>query len=135
MDRKRGVGHAASPAVLRTDGATPGDPEHLGQSGRIAREGIDPGLSTLADRIGHAGVVLAPIQEPIARRVLAGASLHGDDTAVPLPARGGTGTARLGTCARDGEPLRRRWVKPDGERRSTAARHPPPCSRSRATAG
>ena len=77
---------------------------------------------------------LAPIHELTLRHVLAGARLHGDDTTVPLLARGGTKTARLWTYVRDGEPLRRHWFKPNGERRGVAAHHPPPCSRSRATA-
>jgi len=74
------------------------------QSDRIAREGIDLSLSTLADLIGHACVALAPIHELIERHVLEGARLHGDDTTVPLLARGGTRTARLWTYVRDDQP-------------------------------
>jgi len=74
------------------------------QSERIAREGIDLSLSTLADLIGHACVALAPIHELIERHVLEGARLHGDDTTVPLLARGGTKTARLWTYVRDDQP-------------------------------
>ena len=74
------------------------------QSERIAREGIDLSLSTLADLIGHACVALAPIHELIERHVLEGARLHGDDTTVPLLARGGTKTARLWTYVRDDRP-------------------------------
>ena len=76
------------------------------QSERFAREGVDLSLSTLADLIGHACVALAPIHALIARHVLAATRLHGDDTTVPLLARGGTKTARLWTYVRDGEPLR-----------------------------
>src|SRR6056297_4291978 len=75
------------------------------QSERIAREGIDLSLSTLADLIGHACVALAPIHELIERHVLEGARLHGDDTTVPLLARGGTKTARLWTYVRDDRPF------------------------------
>ena len=74
------------------------------QSERIAREGIDLSLSTLADLIGHACVALAPIHELIEQHVLTAARLHGDDTTVPLLARGGTKTARLWTYVRDDEP-------------------------------
>ena len=74
------------------------------QSDRIAREGVDLSLSTLADLIGHACVALAPIHELIERHVLEGARLHGDDTTVPLLARGGTKTARLWTYVRDDRP-------------------------------
>ena len=74
------------------------------QSERIAREGIDLSLSTLADLIGHACVALAPIHKLIERHVLTAARLHGDDTTVPLLARGGTKTARLWTYVRDDGP-------------------------------
>lgn len=74
------------------------------QSERIAREGIDLSLSTLADLIGHACVALSPIHELIERHILTAARLHGDDTTVPLLARGGTKTARLWTYVRDDKP-------------------------------
>lgn len=47
------------------------------QAERTAREGIDLGLSTLADLIGHACVALAPIHALIKRHVLDGSRLHG----------------------------------------------------------
>jgi transposase len=71
---------------------------------RIAREGIDLSLSTLADLIGHACVALAPIHALIERHLLDGGRLHGDDTTVQLLARGGTKTARLWTYVRDDRP-------------------------------
>ena len=74
------------------------------QSERIAREGIDMSLSTLADLIGHACVALTPIHALIARHVLDAGRLHGDDTTVPLLARGGARTARLWTYVRDDRP-------------------------------
>lgn len=74
------------------------------QSERIAREGIDLSLSTLADLIGHICVALAPIHGLIKRHVLDAGRLHGDDTTVPLLARGGTRTARLWTYVRDDRP-------------------------------
>ena len=74
------------------------------QSERIAREGVDLSLSTLADLIGHACVALTPIHALIARHVLDAGRLHGDDTTVPLLARGGAKTARLWTYVRDDRP-------------------------------
>ena len=74
------------------------------QSERIAREGIDLSLSTLADLIGHACVALTPIHALIARHVMDAGRLHGDDTTVPLLARGGAKTARLWTYVRDDRP-------------------------------
>ena len=75
------------------------------QSERFAREGVVLSLSTLADLIGHACVALAPIHALIERHVLDGARVHGDDTTVPLLARGGTKTARLWTYVRDDRPF------------------------------
>jgi len=71
------------------------------QSERIAREGVDLSLSTLADLIGHACVALSSIHALIECHVLDAGRLHGDDTTVPLLARGGTQTARLWTYVRD----------------------------------
>lgn len=75
------------------------------QAERFAREGVDISLSTLADLIGHATVALAPIHALIRNHVLSASRLHGDDTAVPLLARGGTKTARLWTYVRDDRPF------------------------------
>ena len=69
------------------------------------REGVDISLSTLADLIGHACVALTPIHALIERHVLEGTRVHGDDTTVPLLARGGTKTARLWTYVRDDRPF------------------------------
>ena len=75
------------------------------QSERFVREGVDISLSTLADLIGHACVALTPIHALIERHVLEGTRVHGDDTTVPLLARGGTKTARLWTYVRDDRPF------------------------------
>ncbi len=72
---------------------------------RFAREGVELSLSTLADLVGHATVALAPLHDLIARHVRAADRLHGDDTTVPLLARGGTQTARLWTYVRDDRPF------------------------------
>ena len=75
------------------------------QAERFAREGVDLSLSTLADLVGHAAVALAPIYALMEKHVLAAGRLHGDDTTIPLLARGGTKTARLWTYVRDDKPF------------------------------
>jgi transposase len=72
---------------------------------RFAREGVELSLSTLADLVGHATVALEPLHALIAQHVRAADRLHGDDTTVPLLARGGTLTARLWTYVRDDRPF------------------------------
>ena len=72
---------------------------------RFAREGVELSLSTLADLVGHATVALEPIHALVAQHVRAADRLHGDDTTVPLLARGGTLTARLWTYVRDDRPF------------------------------
>ena len=74
------------------------------QAERFAREGVDLSLSTLADLVGHATFALQPIHAPIEAHVRAGHRLHGDDTTVPLLARGGAKKARLWTYVRDDRP-------------------------------
>src|SRR6056297_592889 len=74
------------------------------QAERFAREGVELSLSTLADLIGHAAVALQPIHALIETHVRAAHRLHGDDTTVPLLARGGAKKARLWTYVRDDRP-------------------------------
>lgn len=61
-------------------------------------------MSTLADLVGHAAVALQPIHALIENHVRAAHRLHGDDTTVPLLARGGAKKARLWTYVRDDQP-------------------------------
>ena len=75
------------------------------QAERYAREGVDLSLSTLADQVGAVAELLKPLNAMIEAHVFAGARLHGDDTTVPLLARGGTKTARLWTYVRDDRPF------------------------------
>ena len=75
------------------------------QAERYAREGVDLSLSTLADQVGACTAALAPIHELIQQHVLTAERLHGDDTTVPLLARGGTRQARLWTYVRDDRPF------------------------------
>jgi len=75
------------------------------QSERYAREGIDLDLSTLADLVGTATAVLAPLHELIRQHVLGAERLHGDDTPVPVLAKGKTATGRLWAYVRDDRPF------------------------------
>jgi transposase len=75
------------------------------QAERYAREGVELSLSTLADQVGAIAAALAPLHALIAAHVMAAGRLHGDDTTVPLLARGKTETARLWTYVRDDRPF------------------------------
>jgi len=75
------------------------------QSERYAREGVALSLSTLADQVGACALALKPLHDLIAVHVLAGERLHGDDTTVPVLARGKTRTGRVWTYVRDDAPF------------------------------
>ena len=75
------------------------------QAERYAREGVDLSLSTLADQVGACTIALEPLHAMIEAHVRSAERLHGDDTTVPLLARGGTKTARLWTYVRDDRPF------------------------------
>jgi transposase len=75
------------------------------QSERYRREGIDLSLSTLADQVGACTTALQPIYALIERHVLAAERLHGDDTTVPILARGKTVKGRIWTYVRDDRPF------------------------------
>jgi transposase len=75
------------------------------QSERYAREGIDLSLSTLADHVGTCCAVLKPVFDLIQAHVLEAERLHGDDTTVPVLAKGKTVTGRLWTYVRDDRPF------------------------------
>ena len=70
-----------------------------------AREGVDLDVSTLADHVGAGAAVRRPLTELIRRHVFAAERVHGDDTTVPLLAKGKTITARLWTYVRDDRPF------------------------------
>jgi transposase len=65
------------------------------QSEAYAREGVDLPLSTLADDVGAGAAVLRPLADLIGAHAFAAARIHGDDTPVPLLAKGKTIQARL----------------------------------------
>jgi transposase len=75
------------------------------QSDTYAREGIDLPLSTLADDVGACAAVLSPLADLIRAHVFRGERIHGDDTPVPLLAKGKTATARLWVYVRDDKPF------------------------------
>jgi len=75
------------------------------QSERYAREGVGLSLSTLADQVGACCSVLKPVFERIEAHVLAAERLHGDDTPVPVLAKGQTVTGRLWNYVRDDCPF------------------------------
>ena len=75
------------------------------QSERYAREGVDLSTSTMADQVGACTVALKPLYDLIAAHVLAASRLHGDDTTVPVLAKGKTDTARAWVYVRDDAPF------------------------------
>jgi transposase len=76
------------------------------QSEIFAREGVDLDRSTLADWVGAASYLLAPLIDQIRKHVLSATKIHADDTPVPVlaPGMGKTKTARLWTYVRDDRP-------------------------------
>src|SRR6266568_4526700 len=75
------------------------------QSERYRREGIDLSVSTLADQVGAGTTALRPLHALIERHVLAAGRLHGDDTTVPILAKGKTVTGHIWTYVRDDRPF------------------------------
>jgi transposase len=73
------------------------------QSQIFARSGIELERSTLADWVGGAHQLLAPLVEALGQHVLAGTHLHADDTPYPVlaPGTGKTKLARIWTYVRD----------------------------------
>jgi transposase len=75
------------------------------QSERYAREGVDLSVSTLADQVGACTFALVPLARRLEAYVFAAERLHGDDTTVPVLAKGQTVTGRLWTYVRDDRPF------------------------------
>jgi transposase len=75
------------------------------QSERYGREGIDLSVSTLADQVGACATALRPLYGLIEAHVLSAQRLHGDDTTVPILAKGKTVTGRIWTYVRDDRPF------------------------------
>ena len=75
------------------------------QCERFAREGVEISLSTLADQVGTCAAVLKPLLTLMEAHVMAAERLHGDDTTVPVLAKGKTDTGRIWVYARDDRPF------------------------------
>jgi len=75
------------------------------QAERYAKEGVPISLSTLADQMGAICTVVEPILRRIEAHVFAAERLHGDDTTVPVLARGKTDIGRSWVYVRDDRPF------------------------------
>ena len=75
------------------------------QSEHYAREGIELSVSTMADHVGACAAELTPLYKLIKAHVLAGERIHGDDTTVPVLAKGRCRTGRIWTYVRDDRPF------------------------------
>ncbi len=75
------------------------------QAERYAREGVPLALSTLADQVGAGCAALEPLLRRVEAHVLAAERLHGDDTTVPVLAKGKTHTSRCWVYVRDDRPF------------------------------
>ena len=75
------------------------------QSQRFKCEGIDLCVSTLADQVGAAASAVMPLYRLIEVHVLGAERLFGDDTTIPILAKGKTVTGRIWTYVRDDRPF------------------------------
>ena len=75
------------------------------QSERFRSEGIYLGVSTLADQVGAGVFAGLPLYRLIEAHVLAAERLHGDDTTVPILAKGKTITGHVWSYVRDDRPF------------------------------
>jgi transposase len=75
------------------------------QCERYALEGVPIALSTMADAVGSVCTALEPLLCRVEAHVLAAERLHGDDTTVPVLAKGKTSTGRCWVYVRDDRPF------------------------------
>ena len=75
------------------------------QAERYALKGVPIALSTMADAVGAVSTALDPLRRLVEAHVMAAERLHGDDTTVPVLAKGKTDTGRLWIYVRDDEPF------------------------------
>jgi transposase len=75
------------------------------QAERYALEGVPVALSTMADAVGSVCAALDPIRRLVEAHVMAAERLHGDDTTVPVLAKGKTDTGRCWIYLRDDKPF------------------------------
>ena len=76
------------------------------QTERYAREGVPLALSTVADQVGAGCAALEPLLRRLETHVFAAERLHGDDTTVPVLAKGKTHTGRCWVYVRDDRPFK-----------------------------
>jgi transposase len=75
------------------------------QAERYAKEGVPLSLSTLADQVGGCTAALMPLFKRLEAHVQSAERLHGDDTTVPVLAKGKTVTGRIWVYVRDDKPF------------------------------
>jgi transposase len=75
------------------------------QAERYALEGVPISLSTMADAVGSGCKALQPLLRLVEAHVMAAERLHGDDTTVPVLAKGKTDTGRCWVYVRDDKPF------------------------------
>jgi transposase len=75
------------------------------QAERYALEGVPIALSTMADAVGAVRTALDPLLRRVETHVMAAERLHGDDTTVPVLAKGKTDTGRCWIYVRDDKPF------------------------------
>jgi transposase len=75
------------------------------QAERYAKEGVPLSLSTLADQVGGCTAALMPLFKRLEAHVLSAERLHGDDTTVPVLAKGKTIKGRIWVYVRDDRPF------------------------------
>ena len=75
------------------------------QAERYALEGVPISLSTMADALGAGCAALDPVLRLVEAHVMAAERLHGDDTTVPVLAKGKTDTGRCWVYVRDDKPF------------------------------
>src|SRR5882672_8778441 len=75
------------------------------QAERYAREDVPISLSTMADAVGSSCTALDPVLKRIETHVMMAERLHGDDTTVPVLAKGKTDIGRCWVYVRDDKPF------------------------------
>src|SRR5450631_1576455 len=75
------------------------------QAERYPLEGVPIALSTMADAVGACTAAVMPLFRRLEAHALAAERLHGDDTTVPVMARGKTDTGRIWVYVRDDKPF------------------------------
>jgi hypothetical protein len=76
-----------------------------GQAKRYAKEGVPISLSTLADQVGGCTAALTPLFKRLEAYVLSAERLHGEDTRVPVLAKGKTDAGWIWVYMRDDKPF------------------------------